>query len=54
MYLKYSTAFSYLRYYAHGFTQKQPNWLHLRTNPGPQVITELPVERVEVRKLLAC
>jgi hypothetical protein len=39
----------------HGFTQKHPNWLHLRTNPGMQVITELLVEgKDESREILAC
>jgi hypothetical protein len=27
-----------------GFTQKHPNWLHLKTSPGMQRITELPGE----------
>jgi hypothetical protein len=37
-----------------GFTQKHPELLHLRTNPGMQVITELPTEGPdEVREGLA-
>jgi hypothetical protein len=34
-----------------GFTQKHPNWLHLKTSPGMQVITE---RLVEIRELLLC
>jgi len=34
-----------------GFTQKHPNWLHLKTSPGMQVITERLVEMLE---LLLC
>jgi len=34
-----------------GFTQKQPNWLHRKTSPGMQVITELGDEIVG---FLAC
>jgi hypothetical protein len=37
--------------YNQGFTQKHPNWLHLKTSPGMQVITELGDERLG---FLAC
>ena len=37
--------------YNQGFTQKHPWLLHLKTNPGWQVITKLPDE---IRELLAC
>ena len=39
-------------FYSQGFTQKHPKLLHLKTNPGPQVITEVLVEGMdEVREL---
>jgi hypothetical protein len=37
-------------FFNHGFTQKHPNWLHLKTSPGMHVIT---LVLVEIRGLVA-
>ena len=40
--------------YSQGFTQKHPNWLHLKTSPGMQVITFVPDETPKGLACCAC